>query len=158
MPNMRSFAQKLRQYADSIPEQLNAIKQEYAIEAATELVPSTPVDTGRARGNWQAGLSRRPVGEVVGVYGGRGGLNLGARGDASIEQIRRVVRQSKPRQRIYITNNVPYIQRLNEGYSTQAPARFVQMALQRARETIEKQRIRYGRTASQYKRQVKVQL
>ena len=155
---MRSFARKMRDYADDIPKQLNQIKQELAIEFATEVVPATPVDTGRARGNWQAGLSRRPVGEIVGVYGGRGGLNLGARGDSSIEQIRRVARAAKPRQRIYITNNVPYIERLNDGYSNQAPKRFVQMALQRARKTIDKQRIRYGGTSTGYRSQVKVKL
>ena len=32
---------------------------------------------------------------------------------------------------LYITNNVPYIDRLNDGYSRQAPARFVETAAAR---------------------------
>jgi hypothetical protein len=36
-----------------------------------------------------------------------------------------------PEQVIYITNRVFYIERLNEGYSRQAPARFVELAAER---------------------------
>lgn len=38
--------------------------------------------------------------------------------------------------KIYITNNVPYIGRLNDGYSKQAPARFVEMAATRVQNKV----------------------
>jgi len=42
------------------------------------------------------------------------------------------VDKSKPGKKIFITNNLPYAKRLNEGWSTQAPANFVQAAIRRA--------------------------
>lgn len=151
---LRSFAQKMRAYSNDIPRQLNVIKQQLAIEFATEVIPATPVRSGRARGNWQAGIGSVPTAQVVGPFGGEGGLNNGGRGDNSLGQIQRIVERAKPGQRIYIGNNVPYIERLNAGHSKQAPSQFVQAALQRARETIKTQRIRYGGSDSRYQRQV----
>jgi hypothetical protein len=40
--------------------------------------------------------------------------------------------------RLYITNNVPYIDRLNDGYSRQAPANFVEMAAARVQKDVSK--------------------
>lgn len=141
---LRSFAQRMRAYADDIPEQVNALKIALANEFATEVVPATPVDTGRARGNWKAGLNSAPSTQVVGAFGGRGSARFGAQGDGGLAQITSTTRRAKPGDKILITNNVPYINRLNDGYSNQAPKRFVQIALQRATVLIEKQRVRYG--------------
>ncbi len=39
---------------------------------------------------------------------------------------------------IFISNNVPYIGRLNNGHSAQAPSGFVEMAVRRAAKLVEK--------------------
>lgn len=86
------------------------------------LIEKTPVDTGWARSNWlpSVGVPRK---ETVGEPGS---LNQAAAqfGQAEVAgwQI-----TSGP---IYITNNVPYISRLNAGSSTQAPSGFVEGVVQ----------------------------
>ncbi len=56
-------------------------------------------------------------------------LWLGASAAETINQARAVLATKKPGQKIYITNNLPYIRRLNDGYSKQAPAGFVERAV-----------------------------
>lgn len=81
------------------------------------LTETTPVDTGWARSNWQMSAGS-PIESTLGLPGTSGVPPL-------------VVGYQLRQGPIYITNNVPYIQRLNEGYSQQAPAGFVQAAIER---------------------------
>ncbi len=84
---------------------------------------ATPVDTGWARTNWvpQVGSAfegtagTRPDAEA-------GNLDRGP-AEAGIAEVRRYeVEQGD----IHVTNNVPYIELLNGGSSSQAPSAFVQ--------------------------------
>lgn len=66
----RSFAQRLRAFADDIPKQQNEIKKELARECAFQVIGDTPVDTGRARGGWLTGLGSPDNSSVIqGPYG-----------------------------------------------------------------------------------------
>lgn len=84
-----------------------------AVDAA--LVMNTPVDTGRARSNWIASLNAPSVAMV----------EPGQKPDTGA-----AVASFKVTDTAYIANNLPYIRRLNEGHSQQAPAGFVEMAVQ----------------------------
>ena len=86
----------------------------------------TPVDTGRARSNWLTSLGKPRTGTVE--VGGA-------------PNPRSTIAQRKPGQVIFITNNLPYIQRLNEGSSSQAPANFVEMAVMEGERVIRKGRL-----------------
>lgn len=86
----------------------------------------TPVDTGWARANWLANVST-PSKNVAGTPES---VNV-----AESEQqsgLGKVLLYRLAAGPVYISNNVPYILRLNEGYSKQAPAGFVQRAIQEA--------------------------
>ena len=75
----------------------------------------TPVDTGRARGNWQCTIGAPFVGEDA---------------NGSDEQILRTI----PRRAgsvVYLTNNVQYIQPLEYGHSTKAPNGMVRINVAR---------------------------
>lgn len=90
----------------------------------------TPVDTGWARANWVPRVGSPPQGTVgTREQAENGVVNAGA---AEIELARIATTYSFRRGRIYITNNVPYIVRLNEGSSRQAPRGFVQNAIAKA--------------------------
>jgi len=80
-------------------------------------VLATPVDTGRARGNWLVGLNF-PV-EAEAESEDRGGGSTIAAGNADIARARAV-------DDIWLSNNLPYITKLNEGSSFQAPVGFVE--------------------------------
>lgn len=94
------------------------------IEFYRQITISTPVDTGRARAGWFVTVNA-PSGEVLpeGKYSIRPPGNLPP---ITIND------------RYMITNNTPYIGRLNKGYSKQAPARFVELAAARVQAAIGK--------------------
>jgi len=86
----------------------------------------TPVKTGWARANWQIGI-KTPITEVPGNPD-----NVGpAEGKQSAGQATLLTYKLRSGP-VWISNNVPYIQSLNEGTSRQAPAGFVQAAIQEA--------------------------
>lgn len=89
----------------------------------------TPVDTGWARANWipQIGAPvERPAGSRAAAE--KGSLPSAQQtGVASVATGYKLARGP-----IYITNNVPYILRLDQGSSKQAPAGFVRRAIVKA--------------------------
>jgi len=89
----------------------------------------TPVDTGWARANWFANIGV-PVTEAA-PNPNESGATVAATGEreARLGGVLSYKLASGP---VFISNNVPYILRLNEGTSKQAPAGFVQKAIQKA--------------------------
>jgi hypothetical protein len=81
----------------------------------------TPVDTGRARSNWAAdeGAPGQHLHEFPDAK--PGSVPAPATPDVS------GISGTKP---VYIINNLPYIKRLEEGHSKQAPAGMVRLAIQ----------------------------
>lgn len=115
------------------------VQRKVALTALQHVVMATPVDTGRARGNWQTTISRLPV----------TALNFGgqmSKGDESIREANKAAATQKavnegtnmilstndPFVILYLTNNVHYIKRLEEGSSKkQAPHGMVRKTLKR---------------------------
>jgi len=88
-----------------------------ALDALRRIVRRTPVDTGRARGNWQVSLGEPAIGEVPFAYG-----PIDSKASGTIEKGKIVINtvglgggtgQLPPI--VWITNNVPYILVLEEG-------------------------------------------
>lgn len=90
-----------------------------ALAVHGDVTLNTPVDTSRARSNWwtETGSPSAPVREAD-------------QGAASMAKVQAVTGQYEADQTIYISNDLPYIRRLNEGHSAQAPAGFVESAVQ----------------------------
>lgn len=124
--------------------EVNDLVQETALAALRSVVLATPVGDptlwqnpesappgyvgGHARRNWRVSLTGFGS-EIVGTEGrgpGSGGASSEAINDGRGTIERADVRQGA----VYIFNNVPYIGRLNAGWSTQAPANFVEKAVQ----------------------------
>jgi hypothetical protein len=112
----------LKGKAAKIPDRADAIVRQVATGIDRVVVKSTPVDTGRARGNWQATLGA-PADGVVSTLSPSGAEAI-AQADAVIATYR-----GGPGAVICITNNLPYIVPLNNGHSAQAPAGFVERAV-----------------------------
>jgi|TARA_Y100000310_G_scaffold160698_2_gene160513 hypothetical protein len=87
------------------------------------LVKATPVDVGWARANWIPNLRVAWVENLEGVEPKVGGANSKQQqGVASVLSFQ--LGANGPL--IYISNNVPYILKLNDGHSRQAPSAFIQ--------------------------------
>lgn len=88
------------------------------------LVLSTPVDKGEARGSWQVSANT-PITTDNDVKDKTGSL--------SIQQAKVIIesRGTIKYPTFYVRSNKPYIERLNDGYSLQAPANFVDIGITR---------------------------
>lgn len=141
MATLGVFARRIRKRGRQVEEGVNEIVKKTAIVADRELVLSTPVDTGRARSNWLLSLGGPSTSEIEAYAQGKGGSSGAANANAAMAQAQAAVRGRRPEQDVYISNNVPYIGRLNDGWSAQAPAGFVQAAVQRAAAAIRNMRV-----------------
>lgn len=88
-----------------------------AFEAHANLVSDTPIDTGWASANWIPGY----LDTIPEAGGGAAALGLATIATYTIE-----------RGAVVIANPVPYVRWLNYGTSHQAPAGFVEAAVERA--------------------------
>lgn len=124
--NLEQFAERIRNIGTSVVVNVDRNVNETAALCLTTIVTATPVDTGRARSNWVVSIGTPFLG-TKGPPFDKSGASAIATG--------RSVASSRPPESpasIYICNNLPYIQRLNEGWSAQAPAGYVQEAVQTA--------------------------
>ena len=97
------------------------------------LVENTPVDTGRARVNWQVGLNTVLTSEVPwNDTGGKDFSFVPFRENDALTGTSRF----KLDDTIYISNNLPYIEALNNGSSSQIPENFVERAVERGKRAI----------------------
>jgi hypothetical protein len=113
------FAANMRKHGKNVEKNAQAIVRKCALAVDASVVISTPVDKGRARANWQVSLGS-PAGGTIDAFD--------LSGKATIAEGANVI-SSHTKGEIYITNNLPYIGRLNDGWSAQAPAGFVTRAV-----------------------------
>lgn len=109
--------------------QIGDVCRSIALTALRNLIATSPVDTGWFRANWIPSIgevSLEPVGTRAAVD-----TSAQAAGQADVMRF-----QFGTDGIITIINAVPYGQRLNEGHSEQAPAKFVEAALEQAVGTV----------------------
>ena len=53
---MPKWSLDLQKYAEARKEQIDIIRKKYAFKLYSQIVQRTPVDTGRARGNWNISI------------------------------------------------------------------------------------------------------
>ena len=117
---MTSFSAQIEKCKEKVDRIVTETHRATALAIYGEVTQGTPVDTGRAKSNWWMDVNsisteiREP--------------DNGAAGEAQAQSVSE--QKTKINDVIYISNNLPYINRLNEGYSLQAPAGFVESAVQ----------------------------
>lgn len=99
-----------------VPDQVTLFQKRIALEALRKIVLRTPVDTGRARGNWQTTIGAAPESESLQADPIQAGVNA--------------IHQLGAFSIVFVSNNVPYIIYLEDGTSQQAPAGMVQLTLE----------------------------
>lgn len=116
------FSAVVARFEKSTPERVNVVMRKIAIECFRRIILGTPVKTGRARGNWQASTGSPATGTAD---------RIDPSGAAAIAAVMSEVSSWTPTDDLpaFITNNLPYIKRLNEGWSKQAPAHFVEQVI-----------------------------
>ena len=100
---------------DYASQQMEKLLRVAVLETDSRLKQASPVDTGRFRVSWQVGENAAPGGEKpAGTYTGT-------------PQIDRIGYSQEKLGNVYsVHNNLPYAERLAQGWSNQAPSGWVQ--------------------------------
>jgi hypothetical protein len=122
----------MRRRAANLTRNVDVALKAVSKAVAIGVIDATPVDTGRARSNWQASTGTANMVTVQPYSPGRRlGLSESSNANAAINQANRIIDLRKPYEPLFIQNNVHYIQTLNSGSSAQAGPMFVQIAILR---------------------------
>lgn len=120
MASPEVFSKRIGRIALKIEGNVEKGLRKAALAIDNALVNTTPFDTGRARSNWLANIDAPASGTVEPTDPG----TATARAAAEINKFK-VGRNTT----IHLTNNLPYIVRLDQGWSEQRPAGFVKRAV-----------------------------
>ena len=101
---------------------------ETAFAAFSAIIIASPHDTGHFKQNWQVSLNERKTNELEGTD--KSGQNTIRKGQPVFANYE--ISRGESANKIFISNNVPYALRLNEGHSKKAASGFVQRALRAA--------------------------
>lgn len=142
MADLLDLANRLERKAKAIDEAASKTAVDTALAIVGDLAYKTPVDTSQALSNWIVTLDSASTQKIAPHYPGVQGSSQRASAAETINAARSVLRNKKPGQPIFITNNLPYIRRLNDGYSGQAPAGFVERAVLIGRKMLAKFKIK----------------
>ena len=144
MADLEQFSVRIRDIGKQLPQRVSTLRRKTALVVDRELVMSTAVDTGRARSNWVVQVGQPSREELPPYVPGESGSSSTANAQGAISQARAELSLDPGDKDIYISNNLPYIQRLNTGWSAQSPAGFVQRAVQLGLQWLRRQRIISG--------------
>lgn len=121
--NARKFALEIDRDFERAEKELREAVSLLALQGLTRIIQRTPVDTGRARGNWSVSIGAQSFGLAQ---------ELDPSGSNAISEGQAVIASFGSQEgwpSIFIQNNLPYIERLEDGYSGQAPNGMVALTL-----------------------------
>ena len=108
------FGDDVTKWGEKQKRRVRTIRKKIVFGAFTRVIMRTPVLTGRARGNWQATVGT-PAGGTIEEFDKSGMSTM-----AKVNGLR--LEDDQP---AFLTNNLPYIEKLEKGTSQQAPAGMV---------------------------------
>jgi hypothetical protein len=117
-----SFSSDIGRWSDKTLEKAEKVQKGAALSVFSEIVRKTPVDQGRARANWQVDLNDVDRGIVEAND---------PTGSKTIAEGSKTIGESELGDTIAISNNLPYIEPLENGSSTQAPNGMVKTTVKR---------------------------
>jgi len=128
MANLSDLANRMRATAQEVDVGRVRVVKEVYEKVGSTVVYGTPVDTSRARLNWQ-GTVGAPAQGVLKPYPSQPS-SPGEGATVAMASIRSAAsRYTGQQEGLFITNNLDYIDDLNNGSSSQAPANFVEQAI-----------------------------
>ncbi len=125
--NLREFARGFAKRANA-NDYGNSVKKKVVIAIVRNLTTNTPVDTSKALSNWIVSLGSKDGSKIDPHFYGQRGSTQELSAVYAITAAMRILENAKPGQSVWISNNLPYIRKLNDGSSTQQPANFVARA------------------------------
>lgn len=120
-----SFTLDVKAFCEKAKKNPEIVMRQVSIKLFRAIILASPVDTGRFRNNWFAAAGSTPSPETT-TYAGKEGA-------AAIARMTKVVGESRGYgwTELTLTNNLPYAQRLEYGWSKQAPVGMVRVNIAR---------------------------
>lgn len=141
--NIEIFSLGLAEALEAAQENAEQVFRSAAFDLFSKIIQRTPVDTGRARANWQLTI-RSPDLKKVGRGRKRKATKaklLSDKRKAEIVALDRLYEDWKPGYSVWITNNLPYINRLETGtWSDQAPQGMVAISIAEVQQALKLRR------------------
>ena len=125
-----SFTSDLKKFQVKLSEANDELIQGVEIALFSAVIMDSPVDTGRFRANWQPSINNPDAGLLA---------EHDPSGQATIGKITTYVQGLSGGRITYLTNNLPYAQRLEYGYSGQAPQGMVRRNAARFQQLVDEQ-------------------
>lgn len=126
--NIRAFDLAVGNWSGpELEEKAELVTRAFAMEGLRGLLQTTPVDRGRAKGNWQVTVDRPAEGEIDRLDASPVGSSDGSPAMRDLLSL-----SWEPWRPIWFHNGVPYIRILNDG----AENRTAHMMLERTMETL----------------------
>jgi hypothetical protein len=123
-----SFASDVAKFAQEAGKSVDETGRAIVLELFGSVIKDTPVDTGRARGNWQTTMNSPATTEIA-----RDGAQ------PSLNELSSELPSFTGDKTIYLANNLPYIRRLEfDGWSQQSPEGMVRKNVARIQSIVKK--------------------
>ena len=127
---MSDLDKKMTRLAACIAKNADKKVAAIAIGIVQQEVQETPVDTGRAKANWQANVGFPVFDAIEAQPPGVGGSTAGANQAFAEHSATARIANFKPSdQAIFITHNLDYIGPLNQGHSAQNDPGWIERAM-----------------------------
>lgn len=117
---MTNFHLDLTRMVEKTKMRVDEVVQKATYDIFRTVILKSPVDTGRFRGNWITSADG---------YGQITVDDLDAIGSMTTKKMSEIVFKTKAGGVVYMVNNLPYAQRLEYGYSQQAPSGMVRTTI-----------------------------
>ena len=131
------FSLALDQFGIKVLANTDKVRRASILELFQLVVMSTPVDTGRLRGNWQASVNTPILTETA---------RKDPAGSAVVAEV--LANMGGLPDAVYFTNNLPYAEAIEYGHSKQAPEGMVRKNVARWPDIVRAKAKHFGRGAA----------
>jgi hypothetical protein len=126
-----SFKSDIEKFARKVNTDSEKVFRGTSIAMFSSIVKRTPVDTGRLRANWQLDINRDPQEQLDKADKG---------GGSTITDGATTANRATTKDSIFIVNNLPYAQAIEDGASTvKSPEGMVKVTLQEFQGAVKKE-------------------
>lgn len=110
---MSKFTLDVKAFCEKAKKNPETVMRAVSLKLFSAIIKGSPVDTGRFRMNWQTSGAVPASGLIAGAD---------ATGNKAVNSATTFIGNTPAWQELTLTNNLPYAQRLEYGWSKQAPS------------------------------------
>lgn len=127
---MSGFTLDIKNFVEKAKKNPETVARQVSFKLFSAVIKASPVDTGRFRMNWQASGGLPASGELPG---------LDKEGNTAVARAKDFIDKSVYWEDFTLTNNLPYAERLEYGWSNQAPQGMVRVNVARFNTLLEEE-------------------